>query len=146
MPTHSPKRVAAKLQQVIDAWTTIRPTKTFSGLTLEQFKAQVQPSLAARDQLVTLSNQTTDSRMQRRLSDGASLKLAQQVVSSVKGDPAEGEDGPLYVAMGYIPKSSRQSGLTRKGSATSPVVQTAAAQAAAPTVTANGTVTTTTVK
>src|ERR1035441_9768922 len=119
MATHSPKRVAAKLQKVIDAWTTIRPTKTFSGLTLEQFKAQVQPSLAARDQLTVLGNQTTDSRMQRRLSDDASLTLAQQVVSSVKGDPAEGENGPLYAAMGYVPKSMKASGLTRKGS-TSP--------------------------
>jgi hypothetical protein len=135
MTTHNPKKVAQKLQKVIDAWTTLRPTKTFSGLTLEQFKAQVQPSLAARDQLTTLGNQTTDSRMQRRLSDTASLTLAQQVVSSVKGDPAEGENGPLYAAMGYIPKSSRRSGLTRKGSATTPVAETAAVKTAAPTVT-----------
>ena len=106
MPKHNPKKVAAKLQKVIDAWTTLRPTKSFSGLTLTQFQAQVQPSLAARDQLVTLSNQMTDSRTQRRLSDAASLTLAQQVVNSVKGDPAEGEDGPLYAAMGYVPKSN----------------------------------------
>jgi phospholipase/lecithinase/hemolysin len=128
MATHSPKRVAAKLQKVIDAWMTIRPTKTFSGLTLEQFKAQVQPSLAARDQLTVLGNQTTDSRMQRRLSDDASLTLAQQVVSSVKGDPAEGGNGPLYAAMGYVPKSMKASGLTRKGQ-TAPVVQAAATPA-----------------
>jgi len=145
MPKHNPKKVAAKLQKVIDAWTTLRPTKSFSGLTLTQFQAQVQPSLAARDQLVTLSNQMTDSRTQRRLSDAASLTLAQQVVNSVKGDPAEGEDGPLYAAMGYVPKNSRRSGLTRKGSTTSPVM-TVAAPAAAHTVTANGAVTTATVK
>jgi hypothetical protein len=137
--------VAAKLQKVIDAWTTLRPTKSFSGLTLAQFQAQVQPSLTARDQLVTLSSQTTDSRIQRRLSDASSLTLALQVVNSVKGDPAEWEDGPLYAAMGYVPKSSRRSGLTRKGSTTSPVT-TAAAPVAAHTVTANGAVTAATVK
>src|ERR1035441_1387574 len=115
MATHSPKRVAAKLQKVIDAWMTIRPTKTFSGLTLEQFKAQVQPSLAGRDQLPLLGTQTPDSRMQRRLSDYASLTLAQQVVSSVKGDPAEGENGPLYAAMGYVPKSMKARGLDPQG-------------------------------
>ena len=129
MPTYSPKRVAAKLQKVIDAWTNLRPTKTFAGLTLEQFKAQVQPSMTARDQLVSLRDQTTGSRLQRRQSDDASLALTQLVVNGVKADVAEGEDGPLYAAMGYIPKSSKRSGLTRKGSTTPPVVaQTAAAK------------------
>ncbi len=132
MPKHSPKRVAAKLQKVIDAWTTLRPAKTFAGMTLEQFKTQVQPSLTARDQLTTLRDQATDVRMQRRQSDGASLGLASLVVNAVKGDAAEGEDGPLYAAMGYIPKSSKRSGLTRKGSTTSPVT-TATAAAAVPT-------------
>jgi hypothetical protein len=125
MSIRNPKRVAAKLQKVVDAWTTIRPTKSFAGMTLEQFKTQVQPSLAARDQLTTLQSQATDSRMQRRQSDDASNALAQLVVNSVKGDPAEGEDGSLYAAMGYVPKGARRSGLTRKGQ-TAPPVQTAA--------------------
>jgi hypothetical protein len=130
MIIHNPKRTANKLQQLIDAWTTIRPTKSFAGMTLEQFKAQVQPSLAARDQLTTLQSQTTDSRMQRRQSDAASLELGQLVVNSVKGDPAEGENGSLYAAMGYIPKSARRSGLTRKGQTTPPVPTAAATPAA----------------
>ena len=134
MPTQSPKKVAAKLQQVIDAWTTIRPAKSFSGMTLEQFKAKVQPSLAARDQLTTLRTQSTDSRVQRHQSDDASLGLAQLVVNAVKGDAEEGEDGPLYAAMGYVTKSQRRSGLTRKGQ-TTPAVQTAVANTTATTAT-----------
>jgi hypothetical protein len=125
MPTHNPKRVANKLQKLIDAWTTLRPAKTFAGMTLEQFEAQVKPSLDARGQLTTLQSQTTDSRTQRRQSDGASLDLAQLVVNSVKGDPAEGENGSLYAAMGYVPKSARRSGLTRKGQTTPAVSQAA---------------------
>jgi hypothetical protein len=127
MPISSPKKVAVKLQKVVDAWKTIRPTKSFAGMTLEQFKAQVQPSLATRDQLTTLQGQTIDSRTQRRQSDGASMELAQLVVNSVKGDPAEGENGSLYTAMGYVPKSARRSGLTRTGP-TTPPVQTATAK------------------
>ena len=136
MATHNPKRAANKLQKVVDAWQTIRPTKSFAGMTLEQFKAQVQPSLDARGQLTTLQSQTTDSRVQRRQSDGASLDLAQLVVNSVKGDPAEGENGSLYAAMGYVPKSARRSGLTRKGQTTPPVQTTAVT--ATPTATATG--------
>ena len=135
MPTHNPKRVANKLQKVIDAWTTLRPAKTFAGMTLEQFEAQVKPSLDARGQLTTLQSQTTDSRTQRRQSDGASLDLAQLVVNSVKGDPAEGENGSLYAAMGYVPKSARRSGLTRKGQTTPPVQTTAVTATPAATAT-----------
>ena len=124
MPTHNPKRVAAKLQKVIDAWSTLRPTKTLAGMTLEQFKAKVQPSQAARDQLVTVQSQAKDHRQIRYESDGASLELAQLVVNSVKGDPEEGESSGLYAAMGYVPKNERRSGLTRKGQATPPVTTT----------------------
>jgi hypothetical protein len=122
---HNPKKVAVKLQQVADAWKTLRPTKSFAGMTLEQFQTQIQPSLAARDQLTTLRGQTVDSRMQRQQSDAASLNAAQLVVNAVRGDVAEGENGPLYAAMGYIPKNERRSGLTRKGSTTPPVSTTA---------------------
>jgi hypothetical protein len=122
MPKQSPKKVAAKLQKVVDAWGTLRPAKTFAGMTLDQFKTTVQPSLASRDQLVTLRSQATDSLVQRHQSDSTSLDAAQLVVNAVKGDPAEGEDGSLYAAMGYVTKSQRRSGLTRKGQTTPPVV------------------------
>jgi hypothetical protein len=129
MLTHNPKRVAAKLQKVVDAWTALRPTKTFSGMTLDQFKAKVQPSLAARDQLVTVQSQAKDNRQIRHDSDSTSLNLAQLVVNSVKGDPDEGESGGLYAAMGYVPKNQRRSGLTRKGQTTTPVTPVAASAA-----------------
>jgi hypothetical protein len=124
MRKHNPKRTAQKLQKVIDAWTTLRPTKSFGGMTLEQFKAKVQPSLDARDQLTTLRTQAVNSLVQRHQTDDTSLTATSQVVNSVKGDPEEGEDGPLYAAMGYVPKSMKASGLTRKGQ-TTPVVPTA---------------------
>ena len=133
MPKPNPKRVAGKLQSVIDAWTTLRPTKLFAGMTLEQFKAKVQPSLDTRSSLTTLQTQATDHRTQRQLSDDASLQVAQLVVNSVKGDIEEGENGSLYAAMGYVTKNARQSGLTRKGQTTPPTTQTATANATAPT-------------
>jgi hypothetical protein len=133
MPTHNPKRVAEKLQKVIDAWETLRPTKTFAGMTLDQFKAKVQPSQAARDQLTTARGQAKDNRQIRQASDSASLDLTLLVVNSVKGDPDEGESGGLYAAMGYVPKNQRRSGLTRKGSTTTPVTSAPAVTTAATT-------------
>jgi hypothetical protein len=125
MPKQGPKKVAAKLQRLIDAWGTVRPAKTFAGMTLEQFKAKVQPSLTARDQLKNLRTQTTDSQVQRQHSDAASLEAVLLVVNAVKGDPDEGENGSLYTTMGYIPKNQRRSGLTRKGQTATPVATTA---------------------
>lgn len=126
MPKPNPKRAAQKLQLIIDGWESLRPTKTFAGMTLEQFKARVQPSLAARTQLATLRTQTIDSIVLRHQSDAVSLQTAQLVVNAIKGDPTEGEDGPLYASMGYVPKSLKRSGLTRKGQTTPLVQQTAA--------------------
>ena len=135
MPKNNAKRVAGKLQTVVNAWGTLRPSKSFAGMTLEQFKAKVQPSLAARDQLVTLSSQTVDNRTQRHTSDDASIAQAQLVVNAVKGDIDEGENGSLYAAMGYVPKTARRSGLTRKGKTPTPETQTVTASAAVPTTT-----------
>ena len=41
----------------------------------------------------------------------------QKVVNGVKGDPNFGDDSDLYDSMGYVRKSDRQSGLTRKKNA-----------------------------
>ena len=122
----NPKRMARKLQELIAAWETLRPTKSFAGMTLEQFKAKVGPSLTTREQIVALRDQTVHSRAERRRHDEASSGFASLLVNAIKGDPEEGEDGPLYAALGYVPKSARRSGLTRKGSTTPPAGTAAA--------------------
>jgi hypothetical protein len=92
-------------------------------MTLEQFKAKVQPSQAARELLNSLQSQAENHRALRHESDYTSMDLAQLVVNSVKGDPEEGETSGLYAAMGYIPKDQRRSGLTRKGQSTPPTIE-----------------------
>lgn len=124
MSTKSPKQVGTKLQKMISAWTKLRPAKQFAGMTVEQFNEKVKPSLDTREELTTLRSQTTDSRLNRHDADTASMELAQFVVSSVKGDPEEGENSGLYAEMGYTPKADRRSGLTRKGPTTPPVQTT----------------------
>ncbi len=115
------KREVNKVKQVVSAWETLAPTKTFGGYTLEQFKAKVQPSFDLRDSLATLDSQSVDVITRRDDSDSESNDAALLVINGVKGDPAHGEDGPLYAAMGYTRKSDRQSGLARKAqNATTP--------------------------
>ncbi len=51
-------------------------------------------------------------------SSAVAPEAVQRVVKGVVGDPAFGEDCDLYEAMGYVRKSERKSGLSRKKAAT----------------------------
>jgi hypothetical protein len=110
----NPKENAKKIDTVLKAWKDLRKTKSFAGMTLEQFTAKIQPSLDARAALDTLDEQTTAALVERDTADVASNKQILLVVNAVKGDPTEGEDGELYAAMGYVRKSERASGKTNK--------------------------------
>ncbi len=113
-----PKEVAEKIGEVTQAWSDLRPAKSFAGMTLDQFKAAVKPSIDARNAIDSLDNQLIAAQDQRAAADIESMKQILLMVNAVKGDPEEGEDGELYEAMGYVRKSERGSGLTRKTNGT----------------------------
>jgi len=115
----SPKDNLDRINAVTNAWETLRPAKTFAGMTLVQFKEKVKPSTDARTELATLESQQVAAQNKRDDADKASVAAIQLLVNAVKGDPEEGEDGELYEALGYVRKSERSSGLHRgKGTST----------------------------
>ena len=89
-------------------------------MTLDQFTAKIQPSLDARGHIDDLENDMTAALVERDTADVESNKQLLLVVNAVKGDPAEGEDGELYAAMGYVRKSDRATGKTNKKKAAAP--------------------------
>ncbi|MBI2929982.1 MAG: hypothetical protein HYY24_30355 [Verrucomicrobia bacterium] len=109
-----PKQMEGKINKVVGAWETLRADKSFAGMTLTQFKNKVRGSLDTRTTIDTLESQLTAARSARDDADKASNDAILLAVNAVKGDDAEGEDGELYEAMGYVRKSERKSGLTRK--------------------------------
>jgi hypothetical protein len=111
---NNPKQNGEKIADVLKAWKDLRPAKSFANMTLDEFTAKVQPSLDARGALDTLNNQVIAVADQRDTADVESNKQVLLVVNAVKGDPAEGEDGELYEAMGYVRKSERSTGKTNK--------------------------------
>ena len=113
----SPIQNEAKIKKVVNAWESLRPTKSFAGMTLEQFKAVVKPSADLRKTIAELEAQLTSAQNQRETADETALAAIKLVVNAVKGDPAEGDDGDLYETMGYKRASERSSGLTRGKSA-----------------------------
>jgi len=116
----SPKEFGEKLKTAINAWETLRPAKKFGGMTLAEFKAKVKASLDARAAIDTLDTQLTAQIDLREKADVVSTDELTLVVNGVKSDREEGEDGELYETMGYVRKSERKTGLTRKNRKSTP--------------------------
>src|SRR5262245_54872035 len=93
--------------EVAQVWESLRPHKTFFGLTLDQFNGARKPSLDERAALADLQGQTKAAKTRCHDADVRLAEVVQGVISSVKGDPQEGEDGEMYVALGYVRRSSR---------------------------------------
>jgi hypothetical protein len=78
-----------------------------------QFKARLKPSPDAREEIKLLELKLDAARVDRDNADVLSNEVADNVVNSVKGDPAFGENSALYASFGYIRKDDRKSSLTR---------------------------------
>jgi hypothetical protein len=116
----APKDIKLKLDEVARAWELLAGSVTFGGMTLEQFKTAVQASYETRDALATLDKQITAMLNARHDADAESMDKVLLVVNGVVGDPNFGPDSALYEAMGYVRKSARKSGLTRKRKQSTP--------------------------
>jgi hypothetical protein len=112
MPT-SPKTTEEKIEKMLNAWRTLAPEKTFAGMTLAQFEAVAEPSLAARRRIDELDQERAQAAAQRDHADEAFNARAQQVVAGVLADPTEGADSALYAGFGYARESDYKSGLHR---------------------------------
>lgn len=105
--------VVRKALEVAQSWETLRPHKTFFGLKLEEFKATIKPSQDERAVLADLRGQVQAAKTRCHDADVRLVDVVQGVVNAVKGDPEEGEDGELYVALGYTRRSARRRGRPR---------------------------------
>jgi hypothetical protein len=100
--------------EVLDAWEKMRPHKEFYGLSLEGFKQKAKTFLDARAEIIDLEARVVHAVSKRDAAASPLLEVVQGIVSAVKGDPAEGQNGELYAAMGYVPKNQRGTGLVRR--------------------------------
>ncbi len=110
----SPADKFSRLVTVTGAWQRLRPNRSFSGLTLAQFKQAIQPSLDTRAEIADLQKRLRIAIKGRDHADRYSLEIRERVVFAVMGDPAEGSDGELYAAMGYVRMSARGKRRRRK--------------------------------
>ena len=98
---------------VAEAWSSLCPEKSFFGMTLGQYKESVKPCYDLRAEIAETQKRLKSLNAKCKDADAAALKLTKNVVQAVKADPTEGENSPLYAAMGYVRASDRSSGLKR---------------------------------
>jgi len=110
----APKIAEDNYTTLTEKWEELRSTKTFGGYTLGGFKAAIKPSVDARTEIKSLATKTTAQLDIRDNADVVTAKAVAKVIKGIVGDPEEGDDGELYDALGYVRKSERASGLSRK--------------------------------
>ena len=108
------KTVREKCNVMNDAWFEGAPTVDFNGITQAAFLADI--TAAAADD-ATIGDLEAELKMKREVRDDKYIALndkRSKVGLGVAGSAAYGNDSPLYGAMGFVRKSDRASGLTRK--------------------------------
>ena len=110
----TPQRNQDRLAKAVEAWSNLRPTKSFAGMTLDEFKAAIKLSLDTRATIADAEATAAAAVVQRDNADAETLPTVLRVVHAVVADKIEGNDGELYKAMGYVRRSERATGLTRR--------------------------------
>jgi len=110
----TPQSNLLRITTVMKAWENLRPEKSFAGLTLDEYKRIVQPSLDSRARIAQLEALLVAERARRDAEDRVAMPTTRRVVDSVMGDPKEGADGALYEAMGFVRENEIRRGLVRR--------------------------------
>jgi hypothetical protein len=111
-----PKLIEEKYKRILSAWKNLATDKTFGGITIEQFEAQIEKSNSHRQRIDILDHEMKDAQASREAEDRETLKTCDLIVKNVLADLEYGDDSVLYEKMGYIRRSDRKSGLIRKKS------------------------------
>ena len=108
------KKVKEQCAVMNDAWFEGAKAVEFNGITQAAFLTDIDAAAAADGEIGDLE---AELKMKREVRDDLYLALNEKrskVGLGVAGSAAYGNDSPLYGAMGFVRKSDRASGLTRK--------------------------------
>ncbi len=114
MKTVNPKKVMDRANTVLNAFEQLAPEATFGGLKLNDYLAQVNLSRVDRNSIDDIDDLKIQALAKRDKTDEKTADDTDLIINGVRGDPNFGPDSALYEAMGFVRKSARKSGLTRK--------------------------------
>jgi hypothetical protein len=107
-------RIVDRIQDVSAAWRALALDSKFAEMTLAEFEAAFAPPKTLRDEIKALEKQLEGKKTARSDADKAAAANLELVIDSVRGTPGFGRNSDLYRACGYVRKSERKTGLTRR--------------------------------
>jgi hypothetical protein len=107
-------RMIERIEVFQAAWLENAPTAAFAGMTLTEFKEAVKAPAELRDEILMLDRQVERKQVESLNAIATASEVLDLVVNSVRGTPGFGADSALYGSIGYVRKSERKTGLTRK--------------------------------
>ncbi len=97
-----------------DAWDEGAPGVKFNGIAQTDFLADIEAAAADDAAIADLESELKMKRDVRDYKYVALNEKRSKVGLGVAGSPDYGNGSPLYGAMGFVRKSEKKSGLTRK--------------------------------
>jgi hypothetical protein len=95
-----------KIQKLKTAWGEFAQDNSYCNMTLAAATSAFQPVFDVRAEMATADLRYTALIAQRNTVDNAANDLMLRIVNAVKAEP-DGENSPLYRAMGYVTKNER---------------------------------------
>ncbi len=108
------KRVKEECNVMYDAWFEGAKTDKFNGIDLDGFNTDITTADAADKEIDDIKAQL---KLKQEARDDLYVALdakRTKIGQGVAGSAAFGDDSPLYGAMGFVRKSERKTGLTKK--------------------------------
>ena len=97
----------------LHAWEDLAHDSRFSGMSLDDFKAEMQRSAGAHARVRDLRRQLRHALGIRDEVDTRCMAMVYRVGYAVCGDPAYGRDSALLEAMGFTRETVRRMGIKR---------------------------------
>jgi hypothetical protein len=111
----APARIQEQYKRYLAAWEALAPKVTLGKKTVIEFADFVALSEARRAEIDRVEATLDGMLTARDNADDVILEIMEKVKNSVIDNEDLGsDDGALYEALGYVPKSKRKTGNTRK--------------------------------
>ena len=108
-------RMIERIEMFKAAWLENGPDASFAGMTYAEFEEATKAPEGLGDEVLALRQKMGHKRVETQAAIAEAAELLDLVANSVKGTQGFGSDSALYRAFGYVRKSERKTGLTRKG-------------------------------
>ncbi len=108
------KRHGEQINTLVQVWAALNPTKSYSGLSLREVRAELQPSLDSRSRVSAAQAELAAAIRERQTADQATIKFYKRTLSLIQADPDEGEDGQMLKAVLSGTRKARRSGVLLK--------------------------------